>query len=146
MNEWNFRARQSRSCCPSVIAAITSAIVRIISPNRRALHQILINLTSNAIKFTEHGTVRLAFRQCSDGARRFTEFSVTDTGVGIAAADREKLFQAFAQVGAVPRRRVEGTGLGLYLGQKLADLLGGRITFQSEPGKGTCFTLELPEA
>jgi PAS domain S-box-containing protein len=116
-----------------------------IRTDRRALHQILINLASNAIKFTEHGSVVLEFSQRRDNARLTAEFSVVDTGVGIAPADQERLFQAFAQVGTAPKRRAEGTGLGLHLSQKMAELLGGRITFHSEPGKGSRFTLLLPE-
>jgi len=70
---------------------------------------------------------------------------VMDTGIGIRPADQTKLFQAFTQVDASTKRRYEGTGLGLHLSKKLADLLGGQITLQSEYGKGSTFTLVLPE-
>jgi signal transduction histidine kinase len=70
--------------------------------------------------------------------------SVADTGVGISAPDQARLFQPYTQVG-VGRRRSEGTGLGLYLCHKLAQLLGSQITLRSEPGKGSAFTLALPD-
>ncbi|HWZ45382.1 MAG TPA: PAS domain S-box protein [Candidatus Saccharimonadales bacterium] len=111
--------------------------------DRRALSQILINLANNAIKFTDKGSVRLESRQHNDNGATITEFSVTDTGVGIAPGDQEKLFQAFSRLHGTIERRSEGTGLGLHLSQKLAELLGGHITMKSECGKGSCFTLVL---
>jgi protein-histidine pros-kinase len=111
--------------------------------DRRALSQILLNLTSNAIKFTEKGRVRLLVGRRPEAARTLTEFSVSDTGIGILAEDQAKLFQAFTQVERPRKKRHEGTGLGLHLSRKLAELLGGRITLQSEPGKGSTFTLVL---
>jgi protein-histidine pros-kinase len=118
------------------------AVVRV---DRRALSQILLNLTHNAIKFTDRGSVRLELAQRRENGRTVTELSVADTGVGIRPEDQAKLFQAFGQLGATARRRGEGTGLGLHLSQKLAVLLGGQITFQSEVGKGSRFTLVLNE-
>jgi protein-histidine pros-kinase len=112
--------------------------------DRRALSQILLNLLNNAIKFTEQGRVRVtAGRRDVDG-KSIIEFSVEDTGAGIRAEDQAKLFAAFTQVGAANRHQ-EGTGLGLHLSQKLAELLNGRIVFQSEKGKGSTFTLQLTE-
>jgi len=111
--------------------------------DRRALHQILINLANNAVKFTEQGSVRIDLKQHRDDGRMVTEISVTDTGIGIRPEDQVNLFQAFTQIGA--RRRTEGTGLGLHLSQKMAALLGGQITLQSEPGRGSRFTLVLAE-
>lgn len=112
--------------------------------DRRALCQILLNLVNNAIKFTESGSVSLevARREADGGA--VTEFTVTDTGTGIRPEDRAKLFQAFAQLAASGRRQ-EGTGLGLHLSGKLAELLGGKITVRSDPGRGSAFTLTLAE-
>jgi PAS domain S-box-containing protein len=116
----------------------------VVHTDRRALSQIVLNLASNAIKFTERGSVRLCLSSRTLGATREVELAVEDTGIGIGAEDEDKLFAAFAQVDAAKRRH-EGTGLGLHLSQKLAELLGGRIAFRSEPGKGSTFTLTLAQ-
>jgi signal transduction histidine kinase/DNA-binding NarL/FixJ family response regulator len=108
--------------------------------DKRRLKQILVNLLANAIKFTEMGSVRLEVTQVS----AFFHFSVIDTGIGISAADQERLFQPFQQVSTGLARKYEGTGLGLALAQKLARLHNGKITVQSAIGQGSCFTLHLP--
>jgi PAS domain S-box-containing protein len=113
--------------------------------DRRALSQILLNLTSNAIKFTERGCVSVHVGTRQEGDRMLTEFSVSDTGSGIPANDQAKLFEAFTQVHTSHRQRQEGTGLGLHLSRKLAELLGGQITLRSEHGKGSTFALVLEE-
>ncbi|WP_238446602.1 PAS domain-containing sensor histidine kinase [Azohydromonas australica] len=110
----------------------------VLEVDRRALRQILINLSNNAIKFTEHGAVRLELRR--EG--RETLVKVCDTGVGISEADQKKLFGAFTQVGD-PRRRPEGTGMGLHLSARLAELLGARIEVESHVGEGSCFSLRF---
>jgi signal transduction histidine kinase len=115
----------------------------VVQADRRALSQILLNLAGNAVKFTEKGNIRLDVRRREENGAARTEFAVADTGVGIQEVDQAMLFQAFTQVGAPRKRRAEGTGLGLHLSQKLAELLGGRITFQSEFGRGSTFTLAL---
>jgi len=111
--------------------------------DRRALTQILINLANNAIKFTEKGSVKLTLSQRSDGAARITEFSVIDSGSGIREEDQAKLFQAFSQLDSTSTRHAEGAGLGLYLSQNLANLLGGSLFFSSDFGHGSTFTLAL---
>jgi protein-histidine pros-kinase len=117
----------------------------IVRSDRRALNQILLNLANNALKFTDRGSVRLELiRRSEDGAMQ-TVFKVVDTGVGIRREDQGMLFSAFTQIGRESRRRYEGTGLGLHLSQKLAELLGGRISFESEHGRGSTFTLILSE-
>jgi PAS domain S-box-containing protein len=118
----------------------------VILTDRRALSQIVINLTNNAIKFTERGSISLQFGQRRDNGRILTEISVHDSGIGIRAQDQEKLFMAFTQVGAAGATRREGTGLGLHLSQKLAALLGGEISFASEYGKGSTFALSIPQS
>jgi protein-histidine pros-kinase len=135
-------AAESKGLRFEVSAPASEILVR---TDRRALSQILINLANNAIKFTERGAVLLELSQRPDGDRSVTEIAVTDTGVGIRGEDQAGLFQAFAQVGAGGRRRTEGTGLGLHLSQKLAGLMGGRITIQSESSKGSRFTLVLSD-
>ncbi len=118
--------------------------------DRRALSQIVINLTNNAIKFTERGSVRIkAQRREESGSRALeisVEISVEDTGLGIRPEDQAKLFTAFSQVvDARTKQGQEGTGLGLHLSQKLAEALGGKIELKSDYGKGSTFTLVLPE-
>jgi PAS domain S-box-containing protein len=117
-----------------------------IQVDHRALRQIIINLTNNAIKFTEEGSVCLMLHLSHRDGRPVTEISVSDTGIGIRPEDQARLFQAFEQLETTNlHRRYEGTGLGLHLSQKLVGLLGGTITFQSEYGQGSTFTLLLPE-
>jgi len=113
--------------------------------DRRVLTQILLNLVNNAIKFTDHGTVSVELSQQRDNSLLRTRFAVVDTGIGISVGNQAKLFQAFEQLGVSDARRHEGTGLGLHLSQKLAALLGGRIEFESVPGKGSRITLVLEE-
>jgi protein-histidine pros-kinase len=113
----------------------------ILQSDVRVLSQILINLANNAIKFTDAGSVSLELDRRLDGVQLLTEIRVADTGIGIRPEDQAELFQAFTQVGSGVRRRQEGTGLGLHLSQKLAGLIGARITVQSEYGNGSTFTL-----
>lgn len=108
--------------------------------DKRRLKQILVNLLSNAIKFTESGSVTLKITQTSE----MIQFSVIDTGIGISQEDLAKLFQPFQQLDSGLDRKYEGTGLGLALSHKLAQLHGGNLTVQSELGRGSCFTLHLP--
>jgi PAS domain S-box-containing protein len=117
----------------------------VVRTDRRALSQIVLNLANNAIKFTEQGRVCLALSQYQESGQRRTEIRVIDTGIGIREEDQAKLFEAFSQVDTMASRRHEGTGLGLHLSQKLSHLLGGFITFRSEFGKGSTFTLVIPE-
>ncbi|OGB32895.1 MAG: PAS domain-containing sensor histidine kinase [Burkholderiales bacterium RIFCSPLOWO2_12_FULL_61_40] len=113
--------------------------------DRRALNQIIINLIGNALKFTEHGSVCLRLEERTTPEGKVLAFSVEDTGPGIAPQEQGRLFEAFSRVDAADRRKLEGTGLGLHLSRKLAEQLGGKITFQSEYGVGSTFTLELPQ-
>jgi PAS domain S-box-containing protein len=116
-----------------------------VQADRRALSQILLNLANNAIKYTEKGEIYLELDQHWSGDKRQTQISVVDTGIGIRHEDQASLFEAFAQVSTLAKARHEGTGLGLHLSQKLAVLLHGYITFQSEYGVGSTFTLVLSE-
>jgi len=113
--------------------------------DRRALHQVVLNLTGNAIKFTQQGQVCLRARPSTPDLATVA-LEVTDTGVGIAPDDVQRLFQAFVQVGDWRTRRGEGTGLGLHLSRKLTDLMGGTLAVTSVLGEGSTFTLTLPGA
>ncbi len=103
--------------------------------------QILRNFLSNALKFTERGEVHVTAEARPDG---MVVFSVSDTGIGIAPADQQRIFEEFGQIDSAVQRRVKGTGLGLSLSKRLAELLGGRISVQSEPGVGSTFSLAIP--
>ena len=111
--------------------------------DRRSLNQILINLTNNAIKFTDKGVVRVELEVRDDGQGQLTRFRVIDTGIGIKPADQDKLFAAFQQAEPSATRRYEGTGLGLYISRRLAQLIGAEISFESELGTGSVFLLDL---
>jgi PAS domain S-box-containing protein len=113
--------------------------------DRRALRQILLNLMDNAIKFTEQGEVGMVISRDEANGKSWLQFTVHDTGAGIKPEHQAKLFQAFSRVEPQGPRQREGTGLGLHLSQKLAELLGGRISFNSQYAKGSTFTLSLPE-
>ncbi len=110
------------------------------------LRQIIFNLLTNAIKFTDRGSVdvRLNWESLSDTHCRL-EISVKDTGIGIEPAEQERIFEAFIQQAGQDQVRYGGTGLGLTLSQKIARLMGGEIALQSTPGEGSCFTVSWPE-
>lgn len=108
----------------------------------RRLEQILLNLLANAVKFTQQGGVRVQVDLVENGT--LLRFQVADTGPGIAREDFDKLFQPFQQLQTGLDRPHEGTGLGLAICRRLAGLLGGRIELESEPGRGSTFTVLLP--
>jgi two-component system sensor histidine kinase/response regulator len=106
--------------------------------------QVLSNLCSNAVKFTERGQIRLAVRlDESKGDRVVLRFSVRDTGIGLTAAQQSLLFEPFTQADASTTRRYGGTGLGLSISRRLVELMGGRIQVESEAGKGSCFSFTI---
>ena len=107
------------------------------------LRQILLNLLSNACKFTKEGEVKLRASRVSDG-RPWIELSVSDTGIGLTPEQQAKLFEEFAQADRTTAQRFGGTGLGLAITRKLARMMGGDVTVASEPGKGSVFTVRLP--
>jgi signal transduction histidine kinase len=107
------------------------------------LRQILLNLLSNACKFTKGGEVKLQARRVADG-RDVIELSVSDTGIGMTPEQQAKLFEEFTQADATTAQRFGGTGLGLAIARKLTRMMGGDVTVTSEPGKGSVFTVRLP--
>jgi two-component system sensor histidine kinase/response regulator len=106
--------------------------------------QILLNLLSNASKFTREGAITLDVRRCTLGAHDAVEFTVTDTGVGMTKAQSEKVFEAFTQADVTTTRKYGGTGLGLAIVSRFCDLMGGTVSVQSQPGEGSQFTVRLP--
>jgi len=106
--------------------------------DKKRVNQILVNLIGNAIKFTEKGKISIIVQKSNGNV----EISVKDTGPGIKKEDFEKLFKPFSRI-IIPGKLKEGTGLGLYLSQKLANLIGGELFVESEFGKGSTFKLSL---
>jgi signal transduction histidine kinase len=107
----------------------------------RKLAQILRNFISNALKFTLSGEIRISARLADEAT---VVFSVADTGIGIPAESHHLIFEDFSQVQSPIQKGLRGTGLGLSLSKRLAALLGGSVTLQSEPGRGSTFSVVLP--
>jgi adenylate cyclase len=108
------------------------------------LRQILLNLFSNACKFTKQGQVTLRARRVLVDGRDWIDLAVADTGIGMTAEQQGKLFAEFMQAEASTAQRFGGTGLGLAITRKLARMMGGDVTVASKPGKGSVFTVRLP--
>jgi adenylate cyclase len=107
------------------------------------LRQILLNLLSNAYKFTKQGEVKLTARKIANGGN-WIELAVCDTGIGMTPEQQAKLFAEFTQADSLTARKFGGTGLGLAISRRLARMMGGDVTVASEPGKGSVFTVRLP--
>jgi cell cycle sensor histidine kinase DivJ len=132
----SLEARQKGVTLTSRVGRVFGAVVA----DRRAVHQFLINLVANAVKFTEKGGVVTIDAAVGDGRLRL---SVSDTGIGISAEELENLGQPFVQAQNTLTRRYEGTGLGLSLVKGLVALHGGTFAIRSTPGEGTVVTVEL---
>jgi signal transduction histidine kinase len=123
--------------CPDDLGAMTA--------DQTKLRQVLLNLLSNAAKFTERGTIRLTVtRQAAADLPDAITFAISDTGIGMTSEQVGRLFQAFGQAEVGTQARYGGTGLGLALSREFCRLMGGDITVRSEPGEGSTFTIRLP--
>ncbi|HEU4340284.1 MAG TPA: ATP-binding protein [Candidatus Binatia bacterium] len=118
--------------------------IETIESDAQKLQQILVQLLTNALKFTEKGKIELNVRFSHQGVDKFLEIAVADTGIGIKREDQDVIFEDFRQLDGSSSRQYGGTGLGLGLCKKLAAALGGRIQVSSEPGVGSVFSLLLP--
>ncbi|MFZ2143707.1 MAG: ATP-binding protein [Xanthobacteraceae bacterium] len=108
------------------------------------LRQALLNLLSNANKFTERGTITIDARQGQENGREWIKLAVTDSGIGMTPEQMGKLFQEFSQVSSATASKYGGTGLGLAISRRFCQMMGGDITVESEPGHGSTFTIRLP--
>jgi signal transduction histidine kinase len=108
------------------------------------VRQCLLNLLSNACKFTEKGVVKLEVKRIAAEGRDWVQFRVSDNGIGMTPEQLGRLFQAFSQADASTTRKYGGTGLGLVITRKFCQMMGGDVHVESEPGKGSTFTMQLP--
>ncbi|MEO7577679.1 MAG: PAS domain S-box protein [Massilia sp.] len=128
----------------SLQVALDPALPAVLIGDAQRLRQVLTNLAGNAIKFTDHGEVTLQVRQLARlGNLVSLRFTVSDTGIGISAAEQDGLFTPFAQAEASTSRRFGGTGLGLTICRRIVDLMGGEIGIASTPGSGSVFSVDV---
>ena len=128
-----------------IAAHIARDVPTIIRGDSIRLRQVLGNLVNNAVKFTEGGAVLLAVTVVPGGTgEAVLEFSVTDTGVGVAPAEHQRIFEAFEQADGSVTRKFGGTGLGLAISRQLVDLMHGSMNMESEPGRGSRFSFRVP--
>jgi len=126
------------------VAVHCDAALGMIHADQMRLRQALLNLMSNANKFTEKGTITIAARQKQENGRDWVTLSVADTGIGMTPEQMVKLFQEFSQASSKTASKYGGTGLGLAISRRFCQMMGGDITVASEPGKGSVFTVRLP--
>jgi signal transduction histidine kinase len=112
--------------------------------DRGRIRQVVLNIVSNAAKFTDAGSIILRIRKVTQADREFLHFSVKDTGIGIASEDMSKVFEAFRQIDSSVARRAEGTGLGMPISQRLVKLHGGELWVESVVGQGSTFSFTIP--
>ncbi|MGC8642509.1 MAG: ATP-binding protein [Isosphaeraceae bacterium] len=140
----SFRARAAARRL-TLETLIQGEIPRTIATDRLRIHQVLMNLLDNAIKFTPQGVIRISAEvKYPAGSDPLLQLKVSDTGIGMTSAETAGLFQPFYQVRPTPRESPHGTGLGLAICQRLAHQLGGDLTVRSVPGAGSTFTLTVP--
>jgi len=112
--------------------------------DRGRIRQVVINILSNAAKFTDAGSITMRVRKITKNEQEFVCFSIKDTGIGIAAEDMDKVFEAFRQIDSSVARRAEGTGLGMPISYRLVSLHGGELWVESQVGQGSAFSFTIP--
>jgi signal transduction histidine kinase len=136
-------ALQGRRAGLTVTGSLDPEVPLLLVGDPARIRQVLVNLVGNAVKFTPAGSVEVRVSVAPGPPERLL-FAVHDTGIGVAPEQRERIFSAFVQADGSTTRRFGGTGLGLAISQRLAGLLGGRITLESEVGRGSSFVLDVP--
>jgi GAF domain-containing protein len=126
------------------VAANYDGAIGTLHADQMRLRQALLNLMSNANKFTERGTITVDARQGQENGRDWITLAITDTGIGMTPEQMGRLFQEFSQADASTTRKYGGTGLGLAISKRFCQMMGGDITVQSEPSRGSTFTIRLP--
>jgi signal transduction histidine kinase len=126
------------------VALHCDAAIGTMHADQMRLQQALLNLMSNANKFTEKGTIIIAAHQGQENGRDWITLAVSDSGIGMTPEQMGKLFQEFSQASSSTASKYGGTGLGLAISKRFCQMMGGDITVESEPGRGSTFTIRLP--
>jgi len=126
------------------VAVYCDAAIEAMHADQMRLRQALLNLMSNANKFTEKGTITITAQSGRESGRDWTTLAVADTGIGMTAEQIGKLFQEFSQASSTTASKYGGTGLGLVISKRFCQMMGGDITVESAPGRGSTFTIRLP--
>jgi signal transduction histidine kinase len=126
------------------VAVHCAAEIGTMHADQMRLRQALLNLMSNANKFTDRGTISIEVRQRQENGRDWITLAVTDTGIGMTAEQMGKLFQEFSQASSTTASKYGGTGLGLVISKRFCQMMGGDISVESEPGRGSTFTIRVP--
>jgi signal transduction histidine kinase len=126
------------------VAVHCDAAIGTMHADQMRLRQALLNLMSNANKFTDRGTISIEARQGQENGRDWITLAVADTGIGMTAEQMGKLFQEFSQASSATASKYGGTGLGLVISKRFCQMMGGDITVESEPGRGSTFTIRVP--
>jgi signal transduction histidine kinase len=126
------------------VAVQCDAEIGMLHADQMRLRQALLNLMSNANKFSEKGTITIAAYQGQENGREWITIAVADTGIGMTAEQMGKLFQEFSQASSATASKYGGTGLGLAISRRFCQMMGGDITVESDPGRGSTFTIRLP--
>lgn len=154
-NEYELSSLVSDCCCMNALRAqekglalnvvCEGAIPQKLTGDEPHIRQVVVNLLTNAVKYTDEGSVTLTVSGKADGNNCSLRFSVADTGVGISDSDQKKLFDQFQRLDLLRNRNIEGTGLGLAIVKRLADLMNGTVSVKSAPGRGSEFVFEVPQ-